>query len=901
MRTRWWTSLAIALLGAGACLAPREPPPESFSADGAPAVDGGGAGGGSDEVSGDCGAEVAVEGEAIAESNEVPAPARDPAPAFLATLGRGGLDALLLRAGCAPLAGLPAQREASRRAARDEAAARIRSALASQAGGDLFHGRLRAVLAAPDGEAGELWCAAARVVGRVGLVRFAPLLAPHLGTSTERGAAAAEGLHELFGIWFSSPSDAEAAIHALEGGASASVWREALAAAEARGHRFLEGWLRADPLRAAALFGDEDPLVRARAARAHGEGLLAGKLERGPGIQALLEREEVEFDPRAHFELTLALTGVLEHGASVEPDVLRLRDHLATIHGGDRALAAARAIARLPFSLDPGDAEAAAKGMDLSSGLDLLGGLLANLTAESSYDPDPALECLFSLSALADRAEGAGLEGVVRSSRAHDTVLGLLLESRDDGAGSMDLARAAAETFASFARPGDIAHLLAILHDPATPAPVAHALLGALRRVLFASDPADPIAGEILAEVARLSGSESPDLRRRALELFADEGAAPYLAPRAPEFFDFLVERLSTETSASLRRRVLSLLARFGRPELLGRVLEAPTFDALAADPASLRDLAAACLALARGKAAATLAAARRIAGEGRVASARTRQALRLAASLAPADAKRLSPGDHVRVSEWAWRLHLAGDPLLAPIAGAEFSPEIPRSFLRALVDIHLPAAGSSPPPSPTLRPSVRAALRALALAKLALSAPAESGESEAIGSADVEAAFAEAFEIADGDRGLGALLLRDRARFRSAIGDREGALSDYRELSRTASLELPDLRRAVDLLGRADDASISPALLAELFERLVAIVEHPLWHLDPLPLRLEDLDRLVRAARRLGPPSTTRAAAILEHLRAAEPSSGALPSDALTRLGALLSEKESTSSTSGG
>jgi len=838
---------------------------------------------------------------------------------FWATLGRRGVDRLLLRAGCAPLAGLPAQRNETRDALERQAVSDLERGLVDAVGVDLLAGRLRSVLSKPVGVGDDLWCSAARAVGRAHLTRYTTLLVEALpegdpgesrsGTRPEpavwaRAAAAREALHELFGIWVPTRAAARMRIGALREFEVPAVYLSGLAEAEQRGRGFLRGWLSNEPGRATELLADPDPLDRAIAARTLGAAVLAGRVERGPVLTSLFARLAVEFDPRPHFELLDALAGILEHDPPTGPEVLRLRAHLASIHGGDRALGAARALARLPFSLDPADREASDAGMDLAGGLRLLDALLAGVTSAPDLDPDPVLECLFSLSALSDRAEGAGLGDVLRASPAHDSVLALLVGDHADAERApsrslpVDLANAAASTFAPFARPSDAGSVIAVLNDPRTAASLAHALLGVLRRVLFAIDPvADardgkgPVVRAILEEVARLSGSASPDLRRRALDLFAEERLDPTLAALRPGFFDFLAERFRSEQVPDLRRRLVTLLTRRARPALLPSLLSAPAFEELAADGSSVLDLTSLCLALAQGRAGPTLAAARRIAssGSGQGAFLRLRQALRLASSLPPAEARRLPPADHRLVCLWAWCLHLGGDPLLELSRSPDASGEIPASFLARLLELHLPACTAAPPGAAAFSPALAASLRAVLLAKLALvpggdESPRPQGSDGGTQdpataaptlrrptTAEVETAFAEALTAAATLRDLGSLLHRDRARFRAALGDRAGALADYRPLADAGALELPDLRRALALLDPPAEGPIPASLADELFRRTRAIVTSSTWQLEPKPLRLADLDLLTRAALALGPDAVAGALACLDAPAAAD------------------------------
>jgi hypothetical protein len=98
--------------------------------------------------------------------------------------------------------------------------------------------------------------------------------------------------------------------------------------------------------------------------------------------------------------------------------------------------------------------------------------------------------------------------------------------------------------------------------------------------------------------------------------------------------------------------------------------------------------------------------------------------------------------------------------------------------------------------------------------------------------------------------------VLRDRARFRAAANECVKAMSDYRRLfeagdAADALLGIPDLRSAVELLGRLGEAGGqgTTTTASEACGLLCRLVARSAWRAEPAAVRMQDLRDWVRTA----------------------------------------------------
>jgi hypothetical protein len=262
----------------------------------------------------------------------------------------------------------------------------------------------------------------------------------------------------------------------------------------------------------------------------------------------------------------------------------------------------------------------------------------------------------------------------------------------------------------------------------------------------------------------------------------------------------------------------------------------------LCAEPATLEALAPLLLGLCAGAGQPTLRAAERLAEAGSLETqlAGLRHALALVAALDDSAAFALAPEEHGAVLAWVWRAVGAG---LAP---RELAPA-GLAFEQRLLDVHLARTDGA-----SLGAGERAHLAALLRADLFLAGGPAGGAARG-SKQDVEAAFEAAHELAPAtERRL--LVLRDRARFRAAANECVKAMSDYRRLLEApvgeGLLGIPDLRSAVELLGRMDEgAKGRSATAAEASELLRRIVARRGWRSEPAAVRMQDLRDWTRTA----------------------------------------------------
>jgi hypothetical protein len=722
---------------------------------------------------------------------------------------------------------------AARRAELEEARAAAMEALMQR---PFQESALGALLRQAQG-ADELWAAAARVAGRLGLYGLAEPIAAELaaGAPPTRMAAARQALHALYGRWFRTADELEPFRRAVRGGEGTRLLLESQAWEEGRSRERLLAQLAHDPVGAVAWLDDPDPRVRAGAARLLAGLFTSGAPESGTALDALIAHLELEPDARAFHDGLDAAIVPLERAEPGSVLLGRLRTQLETLIRAPldpRQPSAAAALARLPWNTT-----GALDGAHVLVGLDTLGYALGTLAAgdraRGVNDPDSLVVVLGAVRALSDRATAAGLAASLNSSRVREAVFGIL----SDPAQASAARSTAAAMLGAFCSGEDGPRLAAVLRDGGAGTAVQHALLGSLRVVLAGLDPDEDGARALVGALGELTGAENLDLRRRALALCADPALAAHVKRLDPAF---LLERLTQEQSLESAADLLRLVARIGNAELLGPLLSMPGFDLLAADSERLTLLASTIDALVQGAPRRVMAAALRLAGTGEEAGnlMRLRQALRLVARLDPTAALGLGPVEHRAVCTWVWRLACAGT------APAAILPE-GQAFERRLLDVHLPRAGlEAVREAGDVGPFEGAHLAALLRADLFLTV----GDGA---KAQVEAAFEAAARLAP--EGVGTPeLLRDRARFRAAASEGVKAMADYRRLIDGSPdiLGLPDLRTAVGLVERLSEPAgrEQPAARREASDLLRLIVQRPAWRSEPATVRMQDLRSLVLA-----------------------------------------------------
>lgn len=741
----------------------------------------------------------------------------------------------LWRAGRTVSPALPAGRRAELEEERRRALAALDAGLSRAE-----EARLVAWLRASD-TPDELWSAAATVVGELERYALAGELVSALGPSAPpaRGVAARAALHRLYGHWFAQPDEVAPYLASVREGEGTRLLRESAAREEERSRTRLFEALAHDPRAAAGWLADPDPRVRSGAAR-----LVAREFTRPEGagealFDELFARLEHEHEPEAFHEELMALVAPLERADAAQPAGRRLRALLV-------GLLAAPADARGP-SLASGAARLAWRsegprdGEHLLTVVAALGTRLEELVARDRLrgagDPDALVAVLDALHELGAEASGAGLAVELRAGPAREGVLAVLLDPAQDEA----VRAVAAATLGGLARAEDAALFARLLADDGPPVSVRHALLGALRELLPELARDAGARALVIDALARCAGAADPDLRRRALGLCLEPALSDALATLDP---DFLVASLARESDSGNAREFLRLLARLERAPDLGALLSLPSFGALAGEPSTLPELVAVLERTAAGSARDAMRAATRLANEGgdETRLARLRQALGLVARLDDLSAIDLEPREHRAVCAWVWRLAEAGIPPREATARGS-------AFAQRVLEVHL-VRGERDPESAgeSLAPAERAHLAARLAAELFLAGVGRGTK------AQVEASFERALELAPADTAA-FLVLRDRARFRAAASERLRALADYRRLLESgpeaeALLGITDLRAAIELLGRLDEAGLpGPSTSAgEAFELLERLVQREAWRAEPAAVRMQDLRAWVQA-----------------------------------------------------
>ncbi len=752
----------------------------------------------------------------------------------------------LWRAGRLLQPGLSAARLAELESERESALASLRAEL-----GPGGVERLASWLADPE-TPDELWCVAARAAAALECYELAPLVGAALESpaSAQRTVVARAGLHALYGRWFVRAAELEPYLASVRAGAGTRLLLEASRWEEQRSRERLLAELAHQPRSAAAWLADPDPEVRSGAARVLAQVFRREDADSQGALEILVAHLEGEHEPRAFHEGLQACLEPIERAAVDEPSSARLRALLVEIarsEGDPRSLSAAQALARIPWRTD------GARDLGhLLTGVDVLGAMLRGLaTADRRRginDPDPLVAVLSALRELCAEAGAAGLARELRTSAARESLFAVLA----DGAQDQAVRAAAAAALGPLARASDAPALAALLADPGVGPGVKHALLGALRALLPELAAGTPGADQLLAAVAALTGASDADLRRRALALCAEPSLEALVRGLDPSF---LVERLAREDGREPRLELLKLLQRFGQPEMLPALLALERFDALCADPVTLEALAVVLQRLARSGPDALAAATRLAAARAEETHlARLRHALALAAALDDSAAFALEAPEHRAITGWVWRVVGAG------VAPRDLAPS-GLAFEQRLLDLHLPRAEG---PEAELGAFERTHLAALLRSDLFLSgngtgngsAPNTSVPAAARGSKpQVEAAFEGAYALAPTPE-LRLLVLRDRARFRAAANECVKAMSDYRRLfeapeASQSLLGIPDLRSAVELLGRLDEPGGKEvsATAGEACDLLGRIIARRGWRSEPAAVRMQDLRDWARTA----------------------------------------------------
>ncbi|HJO26822.1 MAG TPA: shikimate kinase [Planctomycetota bacterium] len=743
-----------------------------------------------------------------------------------------------------------------------------------------LHGCLEAASEEP-----ELWLAAAHAVGDLEVEDLAGFVARGLvhGGATPLGLGARRALHGLYHRWFSGPDDYAAFRATLDRPVGGTLYRGPLMAAEARAFERLERILDLRPAEATAWVADPNPAVRAAALAALARGVGRGEVPAQTALAVLTTRIAVEVDPGAFHGAVDTLQKLLTGTPADAAAIVTLRGQLdAVLRSGDEARfgAVAVALSRLPWNTatagvdpantdprntDPANTDASntdAPSADpvssdpLDPGASFAWGLaritwLVNRQGRPGrpWDGDALAQSLGALDALCQRSLTEG--GVIPLTHMAESVRQRVFDLLADQRAPTSVRLAAAGAAAHLALPGEpssagegdasgVRRLSAVLADSATGTPVRYALLGTLARLAPSFAPPAAGSGELADDNAReptghqlildafvthLARSEV-ELRARTLELLAARELDTYARAAGAELY---LARLAVEPSREMRAHLLDLLARFRRPDLVGKLLASPAAAALAGEDArGVRRLAATLATLAGNDPGALTASAHRlVAFPGpRTRLPRLEEALALVAVLTPDQALRLDPLDHGHFIDWALELR-----------AARGSQPLRQALLGSLVEVHLALALEHGEPTHLAH---GAALLlgdcVLGEAQASAAAPGRGTDLDAVPVAhDPQEAltwYGRALEAHGGRAGVPdnstaalarATILRDRARYFSGLGDDAGARDDYRDIllsahlaasgaapahpggaSPVAVLDLSDLRRAAALLASA-------------------------------------------------------------------------------------------------
>ncbi len=757
-----------------------------------------------------------------------------PPPDFERNDGRVGgkltaeeIERWIWLAGRPRLAGLPAARQSERDAQRKRALERLGDDIerrGSRRSAVLRH--LRELFQSVR-TSNELWSSSARVAGQLELYEFAEYIAQPMlaGVSGPRHLASATALHALFGRWFVDADELVPYLEHVRAGSDTELFLGSLADEEDLSRRRLFALLETDPSRAMGFLTHRDPRIRGGAAGILGQAFSLPGADPKAIHTSLLDMLESEEDPLA-FHLALgAIVPQLELADAHAPELKRLRyllANVATSADDARSMSAVQVLGRLPW-VTTGQNEPA----HILSGIGLVGEALRDLAdaerRRGAFDPDPLVNAFQALEVLCDRAVAGNLASELRGSRARHAVISIL----EDAALGSAVRSMAGSALGPLALSSDAPLFVRVLLESATDPAVAHALLGAAGELLVTFDPQTREVREILAAVAQLSGARDPDLRRRALQLLADEKLERHVATIDRSF---LVERIEEEEIADLDRTLLALLRRLGKGQL-EPLLDVKRLPELAKDSGALSELALTLTKLAEERPHLTMLAASKLAsiGNEETLHAARQHALSMVASLKEAALAALTPDEHRSICTWAWQLHEAGIPL------EEVLPKND-TFISQLASMHIPRAQRAGEIG-DLPTAALEHLNALVEAHLYLKADKQGAKG------NIERSFKQAYELTR-DSDLRLLVLRDRARFRAEVGETVGALDDFRELLRVDALHVPDVRIAIAILqgggaGPADD----PSVVREVCELFSTLARMKFWNREPPTVRLQDLE----------------------------------------------------------
>lgn len=761
------------------------------------------------------------------------------------------LHAVVLRAGRPAPPTVTASRRAEREAHQADALAWLRERLEGLER-ETWVAHLRALLRRPSaGSLGnarngeELWCATARAIGSLGLDELADEVALSLDDDrAARGVAARAALFDLHLVWY---PDHRSFLERRAAGAAMCddprFYAELRAQVELSRSRLGE-ILRLDPERAFVALSDDDPLVRADAARALGRGVADGRVERDKTFERLIDAAREECEAGA-FHAALDTLVAMQAGAPADAvEVGRLRVLVSErILDGVPGLQASisQACSRLPVAFN-----VESKGARVDRMLFLLDDQLTALVAQDGLvDDDAMLACLRAALGLCDRARSAGLvfDDEMNKLRGH------LYEVLEWGESFREVRLAAAQVLARLTRPKDLGEFAARMEAQRGDSELVYGMIGPLADAAAAAEPGDEGAQRALALLVSWCSHVDVDLRGRAIASVADPRLAELAHGIGAAGF---VDQLARENEPDLQRALLGLIERHGGAADARRVLELPNFDALVVgNPAVVGSLVRTLGVLAGGDHELTFTSAERLLSVDEPATRvrRLGDAIRLTAGLSDEEAQMLAREQHAAIVQWAMELRASGGGLVA-----WDEPSICAAFLQRLTALHVPRS-LQPGAEPT---GVDEHRLALLLSDLNTVLPGAVSQDEILG--HFELALADAAERPDAGQER-AVVLRDRARFHLDSESPTLARADYRTLlemeggAEAARLDLRDLRAAGELIERVPADPTRPTraesdAAREAFSVSRRLVARPAWTSETAGLRMADLVDLAERAR---------------------------------------------------
>lgn len=761
------------------------------------------------------------------------------------------LSACVLRAGRAAPPVVTATRRTEREGMQAEALSWLRSRLAG-AERATWIANLKALLRNPGSEsngnrrnAEEIWDATARTIGFLRLDELAEELALSLDDDRPvRRAATRAALFDLHLRWYEDLADFMAQRADGDSLCDDPRYYDELRGKVELARARLGEILRLDPQRAFLALGDEDPAVRADAARALGRGSADGRVDRVAAFEQLIEHAEDEVVGTA---LHAALESLISMQAGAAPDapgVRSLRLLVGRLILADYPSAQAsvsQACAQLPvaFSVESG-------GARVDQMLFMLDDQLSVLVAQNGLvDDDAMLACLRAALGLCDRARAGGVVFGDELNRLRDHLFEVLQWNES----FREVRQAAAQVLGRLTRPQDLAELAEAMELRREDSELVFGMIGPLADAAAAADPADEGAQRALELLIDWCSHGDVDLRGRAIASVADERLARLTSGVSARRF---VEQLSRESVPDLQRALLGLLERHGSAADGRGILELPNFDALVVgNPALVASMVRTLGVLANGDHELLFQSADRLL---RVEEPATRvrrliDAIRLMASLSDDEAQLLAREQHAALVEWAMELRAAGGALVT-----WDEPSICAAFLQRLTTLHVPRS-LEPGAQPT---GAQEHQLALLLSDLNTLLPGTVPIEEILG--HFERALADANQRPEAGLST-AIVLRNRARFHLENESPSLARDDYRTLfaledgADSARLDLRDLRAAGELIELVPTNPLAPSLTdreaaREAFGVSLRLVERPAWTSETAGLRLADLVDLAERAR---------------------------------------------------